>query len=68
MAEGFVFLLACSPEPDATALAGTANRNSSRALSWHCRTATSTKGSLVIIRARNSVRPNHLFGHNFDHD
>jgi len=26
------------------------------------------KGSLVIVSVRNSVRPNHLFDHNRDHD
>jgi hypothetical protein len=27
-----------------------------------------TKGSLAIVAVRNSVRPNHLFDHNLDHD
>src|SRR5438876_9772075 len=27
-----------------------------------------TKGSLAIVAVRNSVRPNHLFDHNRDHD
>src|SRR2546428_13277317 len=27
-----------------------------------------TKGSLAILAVRNSVRPNHLFDHNLDHD
>ena len=26
-----------------------------------------TKGSLVIVGIKNSVRPMHLFGHNLDH-
>ena len=26
------------------------------------------EGSLVIVAVRNSVRPNHLFDHNLDHD
>ncbi len=26
------------------------------------------EGSLVILAVRNSVRPNHLFDHNRDHD
>src|SRR5438552_18261497 len=26
------------------------------------------EGSLVILAVRNSVRPNHLFDHNLDHD
>jgi len=30
--------------------------------------AISTQGSLVISSGQNSVRPMHLFGHNFDHD
>ncbi len=30
--------------------------------------AIPTKGSLVIVSGQNSVRPMHLFGHNFDHD
>jgi hypothetical protein len=27
-----------------------------------------TKGSLAIVAVKNSVRPNHLFDHNCDHD
>jgi hypothetical protein len=27
-----------------------------------------TKGSLAIVAVKNSVRPNHLFDHNRDHD
>src|SRR5215469_3195264 len=68
MAEGFCFLLASSPKPDEHQ---TSERNCKIKLvtrSLNCRTATSTKGSRVIIRVRNLVRPNHLFGHNFDHD
>src|SRR5271155_1564148 len=30
--------------------------------------ALSNLGSLLIVGARNSVRPNHLFDHNRDHD
>ncbi len=30
--------------------------------------ARSNLGSLLITRVRNSVRPNHLFDHNCDHD
>jgi len=47
---------------------GGKNRQTSRSSSQLSHKLAPTKGSLVIIRAGNSVRPNHLFGHNFGHD
>src|SRR5439155_13233543 len=34
----------------------------------HTKCRLTTKGSLAIVAVRNSVRPNHLFDHNLDHD
>jgi hypothetical protein len=66
MAEGCCLLLASSRKLDERQTCG---RNCKiTLLSLNSRTATSTKGSLVIIRVRNLVRPNHLFDLNFDHD
>src|SRR5208337_358502 len=69
LAERFCFCWISLPKPGECQTVEKRNcKISLIALSLNCRTATSTKGSLVIIRARNLVRPNHLFGHNFDHD
>ncbi len=38
------------------------------AISLWLRFARPTLGSLLIVRVRNSVRPNHLFDRNLDHD
>ena len=38
------------------------------AISLWLRFARRTLGSLLIVRVRNSVRPNHLFDRNLDHE
>jgi hypothetical protein len=35
---------------------------------WWMVCAFQLQGSFLIVAVRNSVRPNHLFDHNFDHD
>ena len=43
-------------------------RSDLSAISLSLKFARPTLGSLVIVRVRNSVRPNHLFDRNCDHD
>jgi hypothetical protein len=68
MTEAFCLLLASSRKSDEGQTCGRNCKVNLLDLSLNSRTATSTKGSRVIIRVRNLVRPKHLFDLNFDHD